>query len=510
MNENVIIGVDIGTTSTKTMAFDESGRILSGASQEYPLFTEIPGRVEQDPDEIFQAVELTLAKVAKSVAERSGFIQGVSFSAAMHSLIAVDKNGNPLTRSITWADQRSTGEAEQLKASSVGQSVYSRTGTPIHPMSPLTKLIWFEKNEPELAASADKWISIKEYIFYKWFQEFIVDYSIASATGLFHLKNLDWDEEALDLAGITRDQLSKPVSTTYSIRGLQSAKAEQLGLPEDVPFIAGASDGVLANLGVGAIEEGSVACSIGTSGAVRTIVPEPATDPQGRIFCYVLTEDHWVIGGPINNGGIAFRWIRDNVFDELPNEAGDPYDLLTSRAERIGPGTDGLLFLPYLTGERAPYWNADTKGVFFGLTLNHNRDHMIRAVLEGVMFQMDAVVSTLKEAGVNPTEFRATGGFTKSELWCQIMADIFQTDILVPASNSSACFGAAVLAMKALGDIEDFSTVREMVHIQNRHVPIEENTYVYQTFKPVFQRLAESLQPEFTALSDLKRKLENR
>ncbi|HET7628061.1 MAG TPA: FGGY family carbohydrate kinase [Bacillales bacterium] len=506
MNENVIIGVDIGTTSTKTMAFDAEGRILAQSSQDYSLYTESDGHVEQDPEEIFRAVEGTIADVAEKVKDRNGTVEGISFSAAMHSLIAVDENGNPLTRSITWADQRSSREAEQLKASSKGQEIYKRTGTPIHPMSPLTKLIWFDKNEPELKAAAAKWISIKEYLFYKWFGEFIVDHSIASATGLFHLRRLDWDDEALHLAGIRRGQLSKPVSTQFSIGGLSDRKAKQLGIDPQTPFIIGASDGVLANLGVGAIKPGSIACSIGTSGAVRTVVPEPSTDREGRTFCYALTENHWVVGGPINNGGIAFRWLRDNVFDDLAETVSDPYEYLTKQAETIHPGADGLLFLPYLTGERAPFWNADTKAVFFGLTLNHNRNHMIRAVLEGVLYQLDMVVAALKTADVEPMEFRATGGFTKSRAWRQMMADIFAADIFVPASNSSACFGAAMLAMKALHWIDDFSTAVAKVQLQHRHVPIVENVKIYESYKPIFHRLAESLQPEFSALSELTKK----
>lgn len=510
MSENAIIGVDIGTTSTKTTAFDLSGNILAETSREYPLYSEPAGRAEQDPDEILEAMIDTLSQIVKTVTDMGNEVSGVSFSAAMHSLIAIDKSGNPLTRSITWADQRSTEETTQLKSDERGLSIYRRTGTPIHPMSPLTKLIWFQKHDPEVFKATHKWISIKEYIFYKLFHEFIVDYSIASATGLFHLEKLDWDDEALQVAGISREQLSSPVSTTQTIKGMNSDYAREIGLSEEIPFIVGASDGVLANLGVGAIETGSVACSVGTSGAVRTVLPKPVTDSQGRTFCYALTEDHWVVGGPINNGGIAFRWLRDNVFDDMKlKDSEDPYDLLTERARNVVPGAQGLLFLPYLTGERAPYWNADTKAVFFGLTLNHNRNEMIRSVLEGVMYQMDSVVEALKETGVEPLEFRATGGFTKSRLWRQIMADIFEREILVPEGSSSACFGAALLGMNALGILSDFSSVKDMVQISSRHEPNEENMRVYREFKPIFNRLAKSLQSEFKTLSDVNKKLNN-
>lgn len=508
MNENAIIGVDIGTTSTKTVAFDPHGHILAESSKEYPLYSEPTGWAEQDPDEILEAVIRTLSRTVKAVALQGNKVEAVAFSAAMHSLIAVDSAGRPLTRSITWADQRSAKEAEALKSQVLGLSIYRRTGTPIHPMSPLTKLLWFKKHESDIFEAAHKWISIKEYIFYHLFNEFIVDYSIASATGMFHLEKLDWDEEALQLTGLSKDKFSRPVSTTHIVKGLEAGTASQIGLPEDTPFIVGASDGVLANLGVGAVKEGSVACSIGTSGAVRTVVSKPVTDPKGRTFCYALTENLWVVGGPINNGGIAFRWLRDNIFDDLSAGEGNPYDVLTDRAKVVSAGADGLLFLPYLTGERAPYWNADMKGVFFGLTLNHNRNDMIRAVLEGVIYQLESVISVLKETGIEPFEFRVTGGFTNSELWRQIMADIFETEIIVPEGTSSACFGAALLGMKALNRIDGFQSVENRVGIKAVHQPNTENVRIYRHYKPIFNRLAERLQVDFSALSIAKRDFE--
>ena len=503
MNENVIIGVDIGTTSTKTVAFSESGSIFSETAKEYPLYSKPAGTAEQDPDEIYEAVIATLRTVVYEVKSNGHSIAAVSFSAAMHSLIALDQTGNPLTNSITWADQRSVQEAKALRSDTRGLDIYKRTGTPIHPMSPLTKLIWFKKNDPALFEAAHKWVSIKDYVFYRLFHDYIVDYSIASATGLFHLENLDWDEEALNMAGISKDQLSRPVKTTHIVKGLQKDAAEQTGLAPSTPFIIGASDGVLANLGVAAIEPGSVACSVGTSGAVRTVIPHPITDNKGRLFCYALTEDHWVIGGPVNNGGIAFRWLRDNVFDDLSRGESHPYEVLNQRAERVKPGAGGLIFLPYLTGERAPFWNADLRGAFFGLNLNHTRNDMIRSVMEGVMFQLDMVVDTLKQSGVEPKEFRVSGGFTKSKLWPQIMADIFEKDILVPEGISSACFGAALLGMKALELIENFTDITDKVEIKQRHHPNPENVAVYKDYKPLFKRLAGALQNECLSTEEI-------
>ncbi|MFG6119258.1 gluconokinase [Thalassobacillus sp. B23F22_16] len=505
MQQSVVIAIDIGTTSTKTLAYDTKGTIWAEVEQEYPLHSPVPTRKEQNPEEIYQAVNSTLTEVAKQVSDKNARVAGIGFSSAMHSLLALDENGQPLTNVITWADQRATEEAESLKANG-GHDIYLRTGTPIHPMSPLTKLLWFRKNDPEIFDQAAKWISIKEYVLYRWFQRFVVDYSIASATGLFHLENLDWDEEVLKRTGINEQQLSHPVSTTYTLEGIDEDLAEKLYVDPSTPVVIGASDGVLANIGVGAIDPGVVACSIGTSGAIRTVVDKPTVDPKGRIFCYALTEDQWVIGGPINNGGIAFRWARDELFADLKEATeGDVYQELTNRAEKIRPGADGLLFLPYLTGERAPFWDADTKGMFFGLTLNHGRDHMVRSVLEGVMFQMYSVVIALIESGVEPKQFRAGGGFARSELWRQMMADIFEADIVIPESHQSSCLGAAWLTMKSLGMIEDITSIKSIINTKMKHCPIDENLKIYRDLKPIFLRLARQMGDEFKAISDFQR-----
>ncbi len=237
----------------------------------------------------------------------------VSFSSAMHSLIAVDEALRPLTPCITWADNRSAGYVKPVKEQLNGHEIYMRTGTPIHPMSPLLKLLWFRDHRPELFAAAYKFIGIKEYVFARLFGEYVIDHSLASATGLFNLRSLDWDSEATALCGVRREQLSRPVPTTHVMQGLRAEDAARLGLAADTPFVVGASDGVLANLGAGAFEPGIYSVTIGTSGAVRGVVREPVTDPKGRLFCYALKEDFWVVGGAINNGGIMFRWVRDQL-----------------------------------------------------------------------------------------------------------------------------------------------------------------------------------------------------
>lgn len=506
----VFVGVDIGTTSTKTIAYDLDGNILVDEAREYPLRSPGPGRAEQDPDEILEAVLDSLAGVVGSVKEQAADeISGISFSAAMHSLLALDEGGNPLTAAITYADNRAVDQAARVRDDPGGPDIHRRTGTPVHPMSPLSKLLWFKEEDTGTFEAAARWVSVKEYVFFRLFGEYIVDYSIASATGLFNLVELDWDEGALEMLGLSREKLSKPVPTTYVMEGLNGEYARRLGLDPGIPFVVGANDGVLANIGVGAVDPGVVACSIGTSGAVRVVVDEPRVDDELRLFCYALTEDLWVVGGPINNGGVALQWAVDQLFPGIKGEAEergrDPYEWAGELAEEVSAGSDGLIFLPYLTGERAPYWNPDLRAVFFGMTLQHGREHLIRAVLEGVVYQMRAVARSLEAVVGEPRELRATGGFAQSTLWRQIMADVFRREISFPESYESSCWGAALLGMKALGAIDSLDVAGEMTEISYRQTPRQENLRIYEELTGIFDRLYERLEPEFTEISNFQR-----
>ncbi len=369
-NSEHILGIDIGTTSTKVVLFTASGQVVGQHSIEYPLLSPQPEIQEQDPEEIYRAVVGSVQGVIKRYPEAAKSVIGMSFSAAMHSLIAVDSQGQPLTNSITWADRRSAAWVDKIKQQCDAHDLYVRTGTPIHPMSPLVKLLWLRYEQPELFAQAAKFISIKEYVTFRWFGQYVVDYSIANATGLFNMKALDWDAEALDLAGITSERLSEIVPTTHVLSRMEPKAAALMGIPAEMPVVIGSSDGVLANLGVGAIASDTVAVTVGTSGAVRSMLDRPQTDEQERLFCYALTEDKWVIGGAINNGGIVLRWVRDNLADAEVATASllqrDAYDILTEIAATVPAGSNGLIFHPYLAGERSPLWDANARGSFWG------------------------------------------------------------------------------------------------------------------------------------------------
>lgn len=495
-----VIAVDIGTTSTKALLFDRSEAVVAEQSVPYPLYTPQPGIAEQDPEEIFAAV----LQGIRALMDQSGIakeqVRCVTFSSAMHSLILMDEANQPLTQSITWADQRSADSAELLNKQGLGLPVYLRTGTPIHPMSPLVKLVWMKEHEPELLARARKLIGIKEYVFFKLFGRYVVDYSIASATGMFRLDKLAWDEEALQLAGIQADQLSEAVSTTYVLTGLEPAYAEDMGLLAETPFVIGASDGVLANLGANVMTPARMAVTVGTSGAVRTVVDKPTFDPEGRLFCYALTEDHWAIGGASNNGAIVLQWAIEQWFADQGLSDPALFEKALDEAASVEPGAEGLLFLPLLTGERAPFWNPKAKGVMFGLTLAHKRKHMVRAALEGVMFQITSIVTLLEQMGGKPGEICASGGFARSPLWCQILADMTGVRIIIPEVVESSGLGAARLGLYAMGDLEQLVQPSDESKAVE-YVPNPANHEVYRKLLPLYQEVYSQLVGSFDAIT---------
>lgn len=506
LTSKVILTVDIGTTSTKAMTVDEQGGIGASCSIPYPLHVPKPGYAEQDPDEMAAAVAQAVRKVMKEAGLRAADLHGISFSSAMHSLIAIDGGGNRLTACITWADQRSIRQADALKASSLGLAIYRRTGTPIHPMSPLCKLMWMKEQDKEVFGQAEMFVGIKEYILYSWFGRYVMDYSIAGATGLFNIETLNWDEGALAAAGVKPSQLPELVPTTAVLSGMRDSARQLLGLDADVPVVIGSSDGVLANLGVGIVSSEAAAVTIGTSGAVRTTLSRPLTHPAGDLFCYCLTEQHWVIGGAVNNGGIALQWIRELLYDHVREEMSDR-DVLTAMNEwaaSVAPGSEGLLCLPLFTGERAPYYNANARGAFVGLTLSHKQRHMVRAVMEGVMYQIASVVRSMEQLSGDIEELWASGGFANSLLWRQMMADITGVATRVPDDIESSGLGAAKLALYALGVTGSIDPGWKKGGGSLYNVN-EQHHGVYERILPIYRRTYEALKASFDEISEFQK-----
>lgn len=506
-----VIGIDIGTTNTKAVAYTRDGRVLASAGAGYAVITDAGGRHELDPERLLEAFAVSLGEVLGKVGEDAavGVLAGISFSCAFHSLLAVDEEGKPLMRAMTWADLRPSPQAKALKGSEAGRRIYRATGTPVHAMSPLCKLLWLRAERPELFQRAARFIGIKEYIWWRLFGKYQVDHGIASATGLLDIRLRDWYPEALELAGIGRERLSEPVPCTHRESGLLPAAAEWLagkiaggapagasggeaGLASGVsvasgasgaigasragrlwrglPFIIGGGDGCLANLGSGAVRPGETALTIGTSGAVRMTVAVPEDDPEERIFTYILSDSHYCSGGATNNGGNVLQWFFEGMLGvKQGNE--EEWQRRMEEAEKIPPGCEGLIFLPYLQGERAPVWDAEGKGVFFGVRAVHDHRHFTRACLEGIGYALCQIGESL-EATIGPIQaIYASGGFTRSGMWLQLMADIFFKRVLVSGVADASATGAAIMGFHALGMIGDPAAVRIPVQVERVYEP---------------------------------------
>jgi gluconokinase len=481
-----ILGIDIGTTNTKAIAFDLNGKPVAQANSTYPFISRQKGYHELDPQVLFVAVTEVMKAVIEITAPDE--LCGVAFSSAMHGLIAVDENAHPLTNMITWADLRSTAYAMRLKFTELGHRLYERTGTPVHPMSPLCKLMWMREEQPEIFAKAHKFISIKEYVFYHFFGEFIIDHSVASSTGLFDIYDLQWNADALHTAGIDASRLSTLVPTTHLIRGLAPSFAEMFGISVNTPFVAGASDGCLAHIGSNAFEEGDVSLTIGTSGAVRMMTDKPVFDPKQRIFNYVLTDKRYLSGGALNNGGNVIQWFAKSFLKRDLSSA-DQFEEFIAEACATPAGSDGLIFLPYIYGERAPVWDAEARGIFFGVSATHTSAHFMRAIMEGISFALHELLVTMEETVGPIKNIYASGGFIRSKKWVSLLADVIGKKISVTHAEDSSAAGAAMLGMIALGIARDFYDMKTFFSEKEFFKPDVKDRDVYMTNYAVYSNL---------------------
>lgn len=447
------IGIDIGTTSAKIVAFSKTGGVIKKIAQSYPIKQPQADFSEQDPLQILNSVTKGLKKLVSS---QSGVhsLQGIGFSSAMHSLILLDSSGNPLTPCIIWADNRSAEQAHALSLISEGKNIFQQTGTPIHPMSPLCKIRWFRENCPELFEKTRIFTGIKEFILFQWTGKHRMDWSLASATGLLDIRTKQWASDALQYAGISETQLPELVDPYFLIPDIKSEILKEIGILESPPVVIGASDGCLANLGSGALEKGILAVTIGTSGAARIAVPDlGATLPEG-LFTYILDGNTFIRGGASNNGGIILSWMADLLFEDKADA--DHMEAFMESAEQVSPGSDGLLFLPFLLGERAPVWNEKARGIFWGLDIRHNKSHFIRAVLEGITLNMTWIIRNIsKEVPIR--QINASGGFSQSSFWLQLLADISGLEVLGHETPEASAWGAVLMCMKSTGALEQYS-----------------------------------------------------
>lgn len=432
-----VLAVDIGTTSTKILAVTATGDVLAQHQVYYPTSYPQPWFAEQDANEILAAV-ITGLKTIESHVDLSKAV-ALAFSSAMHSVVSVNEKCETLTPLIIWADTRSSAQAKELRQTVAGVELHQQNGTPIHPMSPLCKLMWLRVNEPEMHSQAYKFISIKEFIWYHLTGEFSVDYYIASATGIFDIHNHVWNKTALELAGITLQQLSNPVPVTHQSK-LKVVK--DLASYQHIPLVIGASDGCLAQLGSDAMQPGVLTVTLGTSGAVRRSANRNLSDPQSRLFNYILTDTETVAGGATNNGTAVMDWfVKEFSHEKLPA-------IVAQVCEKIPAGSEGLLALPFLQGERAPIYNAEARGVFFNISMQHTQQHFARALLEAICYELKWITESVEMVCGPSDKVVISGGITHFPEWVQMLADVLNREVIVSSNHDASAMGAARMAFQ--------------------------------------------------------------
>ena len=480
-----LIGLDIGTTNTKAVAFDFSGNLIKLVSLGYPLITPQEGWFEQDPE----LLQYTVEKAVKELTWELGKAPAaISFSSAMHGLMLIDDQDRPLTNVLIWADNRSHAEAASLKKTADGKAIYLDSGTPIHPMSPLCKLVWLNKHQPALTKKAARVISFKEYLLKSWTGEYVTDESLASATGLFNIHLRQWNELSMQVAGIKKTQLPEVVPTTTVLPPVKTSVLSRLGIDPATQIVIGASDGCLANLGSGVMEPEYASLTIGTSSAYRKTTHASVKDEAQRVFNYILTRELYVVGGPSNNGGVVAEWFQKEFC------AGDHY---FPEIESVQAGSDGLVFLPYLLGERAPVWDAEARGVFFGVHISHTKAHFARAVWEGIFHAVRSISASVEQVSGRVDKVVVSGGFAKSEMLIQMVADVLQKQVFLCSSAESSAYGAALLGMHAIGALPDLAASKKMVHFEKEFTPDTAKSAVYLRQQEKLGRLYEKLKEEF-------------
>jgi gluconokinase len=481
-----VLGIDIGTGSTKSVALNCSGVVIAVSQFYYPTIITSPGYSEHDPGVIWEAFVNCINKISAV----AGTPLAIGLGSSMHSLIVMDGNHEALTNSITWADIRSEKIADELRRSGAAESLYRETGTPIHAMSPLCKIMWFKNNSPGIFTNASKFISIKEYIWHRLFNVYEADHSIASATGMFNITKFSWCNTSLNLCQITEAKLSELVPTDFIRKHLAPSPAALLNIPADTPFCIGASDGCLATIGSYATQPGIAALTIGTSGAVRLASPFPVFNFPTMTFNYVLDTKTFICGGPVNNGGSVIEWLF-RTFIQNPNPDDTDFKNLFNTIETVAPACNGLLFLPYLYGERAPLWDEKSCGVYFGIRSYHTQAHFLRAAVEGVCYALLHVLQHIEASPGSINQLNVSGRVIQWETWLQILADITGKKIGITQTEDGSAIGAALLAMKAMNIVENYSSLKPAG--ERVLEPDFRNHEVYKKYNHLFKDLYISL-----------------
>jgi xylulokinase len=490
--EDAVLGVDVGTTAVKAAVVAADGRLLGSASVEYPTSYPRPGWVEQDPEDWWRA-SCDAIRAALSDAGRRE-IAAVCVSAQAPTLLALDERGEPVRPALIWMDRRAEAECAALREEVGEEDVQRVTGNRIDPYFVAPKLRWLRDNEPEAFARARVYIQATGLVVQRLTGETTLDREHASLLSLRSLEGEVWSEHLCSAVGVTPESFPRLVDGDEVVGAVTPAAADATGLPRGTPVTGGTVDGAAAALEAGVLDEGQSAEMTGTSTVLILPSNRPRSEPAFVAMRHAV-RGRWLLLGAIVASGGSLRWLRDLL-------GAESFDALTAEAEREPPGAGGIVFLPYMMGERSPIWDSDARGTFVGLTLATGRGALVRAVLEGAAFAVRHNVEVARAAGLAVDELRSVGGGAQSALWGQIKADVIGVPVVVPEASIGAPFGDAALACVAAGLHDDVSGLVRTVRVRERFEPRPDERY--DALYGVYRRTYEALRPEFGALAAVR------
>jgi xylulokinase len=501
-----LIGLDVGTSSTKAVLLDHTGRVVCTTASAYEFQTPKPLWSESDPAVWWDAAQRALRELFAVSGVKPGAVAGLGLTGQMHGLVLLDAAGAVLRPCIMWNDQRTARQCADLTKKIGRARVLQLTGNPVLPGFTAPKIRWVAENEPEVFRRVAQILLPKDYIRYKLSGEFFTDVSDASGTSLLDVAKRKWSAEMLQACGVKRAWLPEVTESPVASAKVSAAAAKLTGLRAGTPIIAGGGDQAAGAVGCGIVKTGVVSCTLGTSGVVFAHADKYQPEPQGRLhaFCHAVPGKWHLMGVQLSSAG-SFQWYKNTLGgEEMAAERagqGNAYDLLAAAAGHVAAGCEGLIFLPYLTGERTPHPDPRARGVFFGLTRRHTKAHLTRAVLEGVTYGLRDSVELMRGLGIQPGEVVVSGGGARSPLWRQMLADNFETPVVTVSATEGSAYGAALLAgvgAKVWPTVEDACAAA--VKITGRTVP-GPHAPVYRDYYPHFRALYPQLKDEFAALA---------
>lgn len=458
---DIILGIDLGTSSVKAALLDARTGILGNASRDYTVDIPHPGRGEQNPETWWQSLLETLAELRRQYPGPFRAVSAVGLSGQMHGIVLVDADNRPLRPAILWMDSRASDIAKELETRLGRENVARILHNRIFPGFALPSLVWVKKHEPDIYKKIAWALSPKDYIRLRLTGEIGSECSDASATAMFDVGKGMWANDILEHCGIDAKILPRPAVSTDIAGTVRAQCADETGLSRNARVVYGAADQPAQSIGNGVCGEGQVIANIGTGGQVSCFSATDRYDPRLRVhtFRHALADSFTVFGAALASG-MSLNWFANNIVGEKS------FAQLTEEAAETEPGSDGLLFLPYLSGERSPHMNPDASAMFFGLRLEHDKRHLTRAVMEGVAYSLLDSLVILKDLGVRCDSIIASGGGAKSPLWLQIQADVFNHPVAVSEESEQACLGAAILAGNGTGIFPDIrEAVSRLVHL---------------------------------------------